>query len=692
MRKMMFAQSQTNLKVISFNLHGMAPGSDAPTRLVHIIENLEQLDPDIVGLQEINETPGGGGEDNQGKAIADSLTHYFGRTYYYYNSATHLAWNNAFVESIGMISKYPIVQSGFSNLAVADFPRKVVWGSIDTPLGTVQFFNTHLSTAIDVVQVQEILQYIRAQEQTYPGVASILTGDFNDTPQSQAVQLLVGDGSDTTFADTYSEANPSLPGFTVPAGSASSRIDYVFYGRSGALNITESEVVFTTPFAPGQYCSDHYGVMTTFVGLLIPRISVPASCVFPSLMPGMQYRKDVTVSSASIEPVEIDSVTNSNRAFQIVGLPQLPVNLVKGGAVLNVTIVFAPTVAASFVDTLIVTSNDPVNPHVGIALRGKCLAALAPALPGVLYATSSSPSNGLLHIIDPTTGITNAIGPMGIPGINSLAIRPSTHELYGAYAGSDSTWLYRITTNTGDAVPTLVIKAGNVGAIAFGDHDVLYGATTTGDFCRIDMADGTISSVGTSFKYGFAGICMSPVGHTLWACLKNKTDSTYQIDPLTGEVHYVGVTGFIAYTRSLSFSTDGTLYGLIDTVSASGSIIAGPLSVSNLHAITMRTDTLAVSVKDRQPSGTPLEFALSQNYPNPFNPSTTICYELPRASHLTLKVFNTLGQEVATLVDEAQEPGYKSVQWDASRFSSSVYFYRLTAGDFIQTRKLLLLR
>ena len=260
-----FDQSQADLKVISFNIHGMAPGSDPSTRLAHIIQTLEQLDPDIVGLQEINETPGGGGEDNQGKIMVDSLTQHFGRTYSYYNSVTHLAWDNTFLESIGIISKYPIVDSGFSNLAVVDFPRKVVWGSIDAPVGTVHFFNTHLSTAIAVVQVQEILQYIRAQEQADPGVASILTGDFNDTPESEAVRLLTGEGSDTTFADTYRESNPSLSGFTVPAGSASARIDYVFYRRSGALDIGESEVVFATPFAPGQYCSDHYGVMTTFV-------------------------------------------------------------------------------------------------------------------------------------------------------------------------------------------------------------------------------------------------------------------------------------------------------------------------------------------------------------------------------------------------------------------------------------------
>ena len=104
-------------------------------------------------------------------------------------------------------------------------------------------------------------------------------------------------------------------------------------------------------------------------------------------------------------------------------------------------------------------------------------------------------------------------------------------------------------------------------------------------------------------------------------------------------------------------------------------------------------------------AGIPIKFELYQNYPNPFNPSTTIRYDLPRASRVILKVFNTLGQEVATLVDAVEEPGYKSVSFDASGVASGVYFYRITSGGpltgsgpraesrgFVQTKKLLLLR
>ncbi len=84
--------------------------------------------------------------------------------------------------------------------------------------------------------------------------------------------------------------------------------------------------------------------------------------------------------------------------------------------------------------------------------------------------------------------------------------------------------------------------------------------------------------------------------------------------------------------------------------------------------------------------------ALSQNYPNPFNPSTTIRYALSGRTHVTLTVFNTLGQQAATLVNETQEAGYHDVRFDGTGFASGVYFYRLKAGDFIQSKKLLILR
>ena len=90
--------------------------------------------------------------------------------------------------------------------------------------------------------------------------------------------------------------------------------------------------------------------------------------------------------------------------------------------------------------------------------------------------------------------------------------------------------------------------------------------------------------------------------------------------------------------------------------------------------------------------GLPREFALKQNYPNPFNPSTTIQYDVPTSSHVLLKVYNLLGQAVGTLVDEAKQPGRYAATWECRNLPTGVYFYRMQASEFVQTKKLILLR
>ncbi|MBU0982367.1 MAG: PKD domain-containing protein [candidate division Zixibacteria bacterium] len=85
-------------------------------------------------------------------------------------------------------------------------------------------------------------------------------------------------------------------------------------------------------------------------------------------------------------------------------------------------------------------------------------------------------------------------------------------------------------------------------------------------------------------------------------------------------------------------------------------------------------------------------FALSQNYPNPFNPSTTIDFSLPQAGHVDIAVYNVMGQKVATLANGEYGAGVYSIEWDGSRYASGVYFYRIQAGKFTETKKMILLK
>jgi len=88
----------------------------------------------------------------------------------------------------------------------------------------------------------------------------------------------------------------------------------------------------------------------------------------------------------------------------------------------------------------------------------------------------------------------------------------------------------------------------------------------------------------------------------------------------------------------------------------------------------------------------PSNFELAQNYPNPFNPSTTIQFQIPKSSFVNLKVYDILGKEVATLVNEEKPLGTYEVTWYAEHVPSGVYFYRIQAGNFVETKKLVLLK
>ena len=129
---------------------------------------------------------------------------------------------------------------------------------------------------------------------------------------------------------------------------------------------------------------------------------------------------------------------------------------------------------------------------------------------------------------------------------------------------------------------------------------------------------------------------------------------------------------------------------------AEASLIVGKDITALKGEGTMQIKDAELSIKLRlapsQGQELPKQFALHQNYPNPFNPVTTIRYDLPIASRVTLIIYNLLGQEVTTLIDEQQEAGYKTVKWDAVSISSGLYYYRLVAGDYTAVEKMMVVK
>jgi hypothetical protein len=119
--------------------------------------------------------------------------------------------------------------------------------------------------------------------------------------------------------------------------------------------------------------------------------------------------------------------------------------------------------------------------------------------------------------------------------------------------------------------------------------------------------------------------------------------------------------------------------------------------IAAAQAARAKYTALTTGVTDLLSSRVPSKFSLSQNYPNPFNPTTRIQFTIVNRQLTIVKVYDVLGREVATLVNEVKQPGTYTVEFsgkggDGSNLASGVYFYRLQAGSFVETKKLLLLK
>ena len=128
-------------------------------------------------------------------------------------------------------------------------------------------------------------------------------------------------------------------------------------------------------------------------------------------------------------------------------------------------------------------------------------------------------------------------------------------------------------------------------------------------------------------------------------------------------------------TLDVSGTADICSDSLSGTVTGNGSFCGSPTDVESEISETI-----------------PTEFALRQNYPNPFNPSTKISWQSPVSGYQTLKVYDVLGNEVATLVDEYKPAGSYEIDFNASNLTSGVYFYKLQVGEFVSTKKMTLIK
>jgi photosystem II stability/assembly factor-like uncharacterized protein len=192
---------------------------------------------------------------------------------------------------------------------------------------------------------------------------------------------------------------------------------------------------------------------------------------------------------------------------------------------------------------------------------------------------------------------------------------------------------------------------------------------------------------------GGAQIALSKDGGQTWTSPYNAGQ-----EQMNGVCFGDSLNGWAVSQGTISRSTDGGSHWTRESIPGYR-YLTSITTPDGVHAWAIGDGTILKTTEWLIPTSTvtnidntPTRFSLGQNYPNPFNPSTTISFSLPLRSFVTLKVFDVMGREIATIVSEETPAGNHSRQWNASGVSSGMYFYRIQAGDFMQTKKLLLVR
>jgi len=199
-------------------------------------------------------------------------------------------------------------------------------------------------------------------------------------------------------------------------------------------------------------------------------------------------------------------------------------------------------------------------------------------------------------------------------------------------------------------------------------------ATHGGLFRSSDLGDNWIPMV-PNHKFNTVSIVPSALSPFGWVVFAFGVNGYYSLD-FTNFVS-IDLTGITGEITCLATTSTHLLIGVNDGTE-SGSMYRRPLDQ-------------ILAIEDIN-SAVPQEYSLGQNYPNPFNPITTIKYQIPELSFVTLKVFDVLGNEIETLVSEEKSIGTYEITWYAEILPSDVYFYTLQAGDFIETKKMVLMK
>jgi photosystem II stability/assembly factor-like uncharacterized protein len=325
-------------------------------------------------------------------------------------------------------------------------------------------------------------------------------------------------------------------------------------------------------------------------------------------------------------------------------------------------------------------------------------------IPGGLHAVCSIDSSNL-WVVGWTSGIEgyafNYILKTTDGGINWIELGYYAGFVRGGYLND----VFFIDDSTGFAIGEFYPDGGNIIKTTDGGNNwmELHSSGEVSFNGVFGVSASTWFVVGESDTYGGIVMRTSDGGnswdwyHPLVTTLYGVHFTDFNNGTVVGKISVIGgmcipsidktTNGGVSWNKQdWIFVGEGCLVDVIYVDSLNGWTVGGNGTI--LHT----TNGGLTFAEEDKLDEVPTEFLLSQNYPNPFNPSTKISWQSPVSSRQVLKVYDVLGNEIAALVDEEKEAGYHSIDFSASELPSGVYFYQLKAGDFIQTKKMLLLK
>jgi len=342
-----------------------------------------------------------------------------------------------------------------------------------------------------------------------------------------------------------------------------------------------------------------------------------------------------------------------------------------------------------------------MDPIFTLAVSGTHL--FAGTIGGGVYASTDSGASWTAVCI----GLTNAyVYSLAVSGTNLFAGTDSGGVFLSTNNGASWTAAQNGLTNT--RVSALAVSGTNLFAGTEGGvfRSTNNGASWTEASTGLPLPPFArrLSALTVSGTYLFVcissdrllaarGVFLSTDNGTSWS-QAGLTNRNVNALALSGANLFAGTDGGVFLSTNSGTNWIATNNGLASTDIQSLAVSGKYLFAGLLGNQGVWRRPLSEMITSAEPlkTGLPLEFLLRQNFPNPFNPCTTIKYVLPKSSEVRLSVYDMLGRGVSVLVSERRDAGVHEVRFDASGLSSGVYFYRLQAGDFVSSKRLLLLR